>query len=347
MQSFRRFTYTEHYPESHDASWVNDGTRMTRVIDVPWAQYAYAVQDILGYAQVYNTGLAEPNAAMILRTVPWAHPDFLSDGNQFLYATKISRVMPHGLPDQANGQPANVFAPGYSVMSPQISNNYKFARFTIEFETLPYDIRTDNDPLVQTLVGATLITDESRLNRYVTKLVNPSADYVSLGIGVMKYAGGGAAGSVVQFAPGKIAVNHDFEFRWELVPKEAVPSLAIDPTLSATEAAVEACLGKVNQDAFAGYPAGTLLLLAAVMTPIRSPIGRRIYTVGYRMKYFNPGHHKIFGPVNGTTGGWVEISSDGTAYAIQGPNPGPVTPDGKHIYDVCDMTTLFKPPKAQ
>ncbi len=244
-----------------------------------------------------------------------------------------------GTPVQA---PQNAFTSagfylGYDMKVPL----YQIARFTVGYSTLPFDVAEDNDPLVVggASDGAPGFPDESRLNRYVIKIPHPNADYLTLGQGIMKFASGTATGEVVPFAVGKINVSFDLAYTWSWIPQAAVASLSVNSTLAANTNFIDLALGKVNSYTLGGYSPGQLLLLAAVFYPLRHPTQGRIFNIEYRFKYFPPGHHKLYYQSSSGVNGFVEVSSDGSTHAI-----GPSTTDGKHIYDVYDLRSLFFPP---
>lgn len=345
---------------SPEISIANDSSWATRILDVDWFDQIEAVQDFLGYARVISTGQQYPNpSGYISRTTPMPFPFYLEqfilgDTRQnpkyAMYCTKINRVQGIGINVAAelkNFQgPARVFSFTNDFNGMPLAS-YGKARMELGFESLPYDVLEDTDSAI---LGSQGFPDESLLTRYVTKTSGVSGDYVSINYGLMQYAEGANVFSIVPFSPGKILVTGDLHFRWELVPKEAVPSQLVDPTLLdgspaiGGQAAIEFCLGRVNDSTFAGFDAGTLLLMSASITPIRGPLNRRLFSVEYTMKFKPQGHHKYFGPEskNPNTGGFIEISTDGFTHTINS-----MTPDGVHVFDVADFHWLFRPPNGK
>jgi len=330
---WNRTYYREKVPGSPATTFAVDASQSVRTFDVDWTAQANAVEDFLGYATVVSTGAGSPYGLAVSRSTPIYHPSFYQpNGLPFLYATKCDI--------EGIG-----FTQGRWLGSIQDSNGvarYDYARMKVAHESLTYDIREDNDTLVTNLTG-TGFPDEARLNRYVTKVVQPQAEYISLGYGCMRYVGGPNAGGAVPFSVGKILVSWDVALTWHGVPIEAVATQAINPGIGSNIAFIDLALGRVNDRTFAGYAAGTMLFVMANIVPHRSATGRRTYDCEYRFKFFLPGHHKILTSNNAANAsgkiGFVEISSDGSAHAIN-----PSLGDGYHVYDVAFMDTLFCPP---
>jgi hypothetical protein len=328
MATWRRTTFTEVPSDSPRLSFSEDGSTCVRKFLVPWSSVANAVEDFLGYASVIANpaGGGSPNNAYISRTTPHAMPGFFQPSMlPFLYATKITSI---------EGKGHNAGRAAGTIKSNDVTT-YDQALLTVVYESLTYDVLDDTDP---DIIGTTGFPDESNLTRFVTILPKSNSQYLSLSKGNFKWVGGTTNNTPVLFPPGKIITNWDLMFRWHGVPIEAVASQSVNPDYTASSCFIDAAFGRVNATAFAGYDPGTLLLLGAPMTPHRSATGRRTYDIDFLMKWFKPGHHKIFGQTAANTVGFLEISSDGSAHAINGS-----TPDGVHVYDVYEFSKLFAP----
>lgn len=306
-------------------------------------------------------------------------PGISSQTLPFLHCTRIESIRGIDWQDKTdhdpNANPLGLWA------SPLDDFNdisiFGLVRLRMYFEALPYYILEDTNALVrkQILVPSTgeptgfFYPDESTCARYVTRLGQPNADYINLMNGLMKFAEGdlsipgpiGHGPVYVPYTVGKILSYIDVIFRWEQVPEEAIASRAINPLLQPLffQTAIDYCLGKVNDRPFptlpnqdlnfpgtGGFPAGTLLMLAVKFTPFMAPSGRRLYTVDFMFKYFEPGHHKIYGWKGSNPDGtkandldFVEISTDGQRYPIGDP-----TEQGKHVYQAAFFDQMFWPP---
>lgn len=352
MAQWRNTIYTERMGGSPHESFGMGDSHATRIYDTDYLSRGQFMQDFYGFTTIMPTGLSSPFGQTLSRTTPHTHfwnELAIGSANSPSDMYAVGQVECQGI---AVGDATNDLTPPQEVQDVFTSAGsylgnemlvplYKLARFTVGYSTLPFDIAEDNDPLVigGATDGAPGFPSEDRLNRYVTKIPHPNADYITLGQGVMKFASGPASGAVVPFSIGKIQVNFDLSYTWNWIPEVAVASLSVNPTLASNTNFIDLALGTVNSVQLGGYSPGTLLLLAVVFYPMRHPTQGRIYNIEYRFKYFGPGHHKVFYQSSSGVNGYVEISSDGSAHAI-----GPSTPTGKHIYDVYDHRSLFFPP---
>src|SRR5438132_4039588 len=238
MAIWRNTTYTEFMSESGPGaspqiSIANDASWATRILDVNLQDQVQAVDDFLGYQRVLSTGLSPPSpSGYVSRITPMPFPLYLeqyprnylqyyqpSSGPRYrMYCTKINRIQGIGHLRAGPGQDKR--PDPLTDINGMPYPAYQTARMELGFESLPYDVLPDND---QDIVGANGWPDEAKLTRYITKIPGASSDYISLNYGLMLYAEGPNKGSAVPFAPGKIVVSHDLRWRWELVPKEAVP----------------------------------------------------------------------------------------------------------------------------
>lgn len=284
--------------------------------------YRYA-KVILGYPETKTSG---GGIKYIARTLPHGINRFVrSDGKPFLFATKckIQGLAPttYGSPPDGNKFP-----------------EYKHFRFTVEYETLPWEVKTDGQ--VSYEGGGGLVTYEAGWERYVTKIARPAGEFFTIQP-TSGVAAGGIAYQYVGVTPanvtagiGKLLAFCNLQVTWHQIPETAVPSVFVNPSLTA-RSYIETTIGKVNNAEFNGYAKGTLLLLGASMTPYRSPFGDRIFDVTYMFKYFEPvadkGHNYLFRPASNA---FIEVTTSGAT------NIGAMTA-GVSIYDWADFTKLF------
>lgn len=306
--------------------------------------YRYA-RDVLGYPEIQSTPGGQK---YISRKVPHAINVFrrLTDNQFFLYATRCA------LSGKAPG------APGFGFDGLEFPE-YKHFHYKVTYETLPFDIRGDNQ-ITKTASDGSLSgvgkPDESYWQRYITKIAKPSGEFLTLPVsgGVppthsYRWAGTGeAVAPVVERGIGRLLASCNLQVTWHQVPERAVPSIFVNPDLT-EPAMIDTTIGKVNNALFNGFRKGTLLLLGVSMNPFRSPFGDRIFDIVFMLKYFEPlaptspstdpvsGHNFVYKPYNPGRG-WREVTSDGTG------NLSAMT-DGKSIYDWANFRDLFRVPQ--
>lgn len=286
-----------------------------------------AIFYLLGGPRVAGSGSLQ----YIDRVLPHAINYYQSygDNKNYLYATKC---------DFRPISPAN-----YTTNGPDGDSipQYQKAFLDVTYETLPYDIKGNGE--INYAIG---VPDESWWQRYITKIAKPAGQYFSLPtsrtsgtppvtVYSYKYVTGGTPD--LQEALGKLLSNCNLQVTWHSVPEAAVPSMFVNPTLTAP-GAIDKYVGKTNHNTFNFYPQGTLLLLGVQMTPHRSAFGNRVFDVVYMFKYFEPvpgaGHLFNFRPLSG---GWLEVTTDGVTNLV-------AQTAGKSIYDFGNFGNLFRPP---
>ena len=344
-------------PVSPEMEFRDDGTTVTRTYLIPWTSYRQVAADVLGYPEIETKHARQ----YISRNLPDAFPELANSlGNPYLFATAIKSVQGLGVPDGGNMQSQSDVAV------------YKYARVSVVYETLTYEILSDKQMVNAGLVDRWGNPDESTLRRYVTKVIKPSAEYLSLPQGSFQYVVASApAGLAVIGQPGKITPVYDMSLTWHHVPREAIGSLLYNAGL--TTPVLDQAIGKVNVKPFAGCMAGTLLCMPPDIRPIRSPLGDRIYDVEYRFKWLNLGtvpvgifgagdpigHNHLYAGKpqlnNAHAGGYYEVTGGLASGAFAGPGTtnikiNPATGantfgvDGANIYDWCDFAPLFQVP---
>jgi hypothetical protein len=311
---FRGITYTEHIPGSPQEVLENDRAQVTRVYDCAWADRQTFADKLLGYPSVKTA--TDNTTKYISRVIPDAHPDFLNaSGQPWLFATRVTRIEGIGF----RGKNANV-VPVYDT-----------ARLTVLYESLTYEVLSDQDLQSQ---GNTNFPDEATLRRYVTKYPKAYTEFVTLRPGTLQW---------VDTTPAPMNVGFPFivgammiDYVWHLVPKQNAPI-----------AAIKAALGTVNKTTFDldyNFKPETLLLMSHELKPVRSALGDRLYDIVYHCKYFEPpqsgfntGHNFGLRRVGNTEVRWNRASFDGTSdeETIFGRPNKP--------YQLTDFSLLFRP----
>lgn len=240
----------------------NDASSVIRVFDVDYLTRYRAAQDFLGYALI---GTQSNGSHYLSRFTPmpyvqfpiggsspedgaiqWSYnPGFTRIGQPFLHAVRVSRIEPFGIPDSSDPNFPNPLAqaatgiqlnPGIKMidgLDPPAAV-FKKARMTVEFESLTYDIMTDDEMVAYGAVSPTgNYPDESYLLRYVTPLSHPSAKYITLPNQFFKYVQipPNPKPIPIESSPGKILPEYDLSYTWHQVPAEAVPSVTVNPNL--------------------------------------------------------------------------------------------------------------------
>ncbi len=168
-------------------------------------------------------------------------------------------------------------------------HKYQMVEIEAVWETLEYNLLSDEDMLAYGYIDSNGLPDESSLARFIIRHPQPSTSLVSLPPGSLAYASDGTA---VLGNPGIQRLRVDLELKWLNVPQQAVGLRVINPDMATKVADVdyippiEDCLGKVNLYDFAGCRKGTLMLTAAIISPVQSPIGDRLWDLTYRFQFF-------------------------------------------------------------
>ena len=314
--------FVEALDKSPEFELADDGSRAVRTLFVPWDEIQGLAENFLGHPSVQRGG----GGKFIQRVTPHAVRTVNFLGKSYLYATRIQRVEPWGLDDAFTVDP---FSGQRDTRTTDYEAKYGLAKVQIVYETLTYDVKEDNE-ITQTAGKP----DESYLERYVTRIFQPSAEHLPLPTGLYEWTVaplGNISGS-----PGKLVPKYDVNVTWHHVPVEAIGSVLLNP--DAASFPLDLAIGTVNNAVFMGCAAGTLLLAAAELKPVRSAIGERIYDVVYRMSYFRETHQKIL-RVTGTPKvvSYREITADGVTNLV-------TMAAGKSIYDWTDFRLLFRVP---
>jgi hypothetical protein len=179
------------------------------------------------------------------------------------------------------------------------------------------------------------------LPRFVSKMVKPSAEFVTVNAGLNASSwhyvtGAGATTSAITQGVGKLISKQLLQLTWWLVPRDAVGIRGLNPSLAA-DGYIDTLVGKVNAETFLGYGVGTLLMLPPDVRPRRSPVSARLVDVVFNLSYNPNTHTKIF---NAQTGTWVEIRTGSGATNL-------VTQTaGVSVYDYGKLANVFRTPGA-
>lgn len=357
-------------PISPKAHFQDDHTEVQRQYIVAYTQWFEAIKDLIGFPTVVRVG----SSGYIQRYTPDAFDQlttndggFAANASPFLWCTDVE-VEPGGdKPDGVVGeQPwSDIFG----------VNLYGVAFLKATYQTVSYEIRSD----ITIARDSNGLPDESSLQRYVTKLPQPSTKYQTLPQGsfVMVAQNNPPDQLVYPGTPGRRELEADYSITWHHIPTPAVGLSLINPYMPATVTAggvpvdyvppIEDCLGCVNLYPFAGCRKGTLLLTAVVIKPVQSPIGMRLWDIEYRFKWFgvrsadrinskysyghnlalyvtcpNPGYYELVSsPVV------VAPNSTSTTLLNSNYNRAPNPLDFKNIHSYRDFATLFRVPLLQ
>lgn len=270
-------TYDE-APDSPQESMSGQVFRSRRSFFMPWSQRWTFAAWMVGYPALQQDYLGN---WWVSRNVPQGYSalDFTGTNTPFLYASSIESI-------QGVGK-----ITGYDAES---TAQYSTARVTVGFETLSHRVFSDGDifstagQLAAALgLDSTSDTnlgvfaqggvvggiDEASLVRYVTRFRQPTAEYITLPFGALKWC----EPNPVLTPPGsisKIVAAVELQYVWHQVPN--IP-------LAAKQA-----IGTVNDQSFDGYPRGTLLLTSIDLKPYRWFFNSRVWDITYKFKFFSP-----------------------------------------------------------
>lgn len=347
--------------------WAPENCAKTRRLYLPYdddpRSLDVAALALTGYARVAYEDYVDDGGprrrAWIERVLPDAYPATPTDenllGEDFLYAASIPSCEPCAKPE-------GVDEFGRS--------KYSFHRYTVNYETLSYNVLLDEDVLAQgdyyavgqttPLAGNTTIApfwdakpdegDSLRRgwvnSRFVTKQVDPASRNQTLPQGLAQFVAmeGYPAGAVHAGLP-MIEPRALVSYTWHCVPILAIPE---DTILN--------YYGKVNVRTFDRHPPGTLLFEDARLRLYRTASGQRVADVTYRMIYkpnydfptktymgWNSSPRVVIkdpGPPVVSEFRYWPASADGGAFTPF--SVGPATGNNK-LYQYADPGALFRP----
>lgn len=313
----------------------------------PWAEYLSQS----GHTQEYSFGLNESSASFqiitpctypqlndtvrqilgwsqtnadntLTRNLPARHPRFY-----WLWAQKVSSI---NLLSFTGKAPGGGGAAQYA--------DYNYAIITIQFWSPPYEILPDGKP-------------GGEYQRYITKQFQPTTEVLTL-TGQFQFTPGNGAPLIQTASPmGLVITKMRIVMKWFQVPDDFVFS-AGGSNNGGTPTGIINGIGKVNNAAFMGYPANTLLLEAPQFEPVNQPCEPtycllagnpnapnnnlisvpRAWNVTIPMMYFSPQYVQAVNPGHNSAP-W----KDGNWYSIQS-----VTAPNNPPYGSYDYTKIFK-----
>jgi hypothetical protein len=277
----------------------------------------------------------------------------------------IERTLPHSIvpiePDGAAADLSWMFAASIPYAESLSSKTYPDVgvdslpvpvdgvRLKVEYRALPYHVLPDSSVLATTGPlasggGLPALPDEGdalRLgwadySRYVTRIIEPGGRAITFPNGFVRFVL--LAGETnVQPLPIGLPVpmfRATILYTWHLVPQNAVPMNAIAK-----------CSNAVNDAAFDGFAAETLLLSSVRQKPLFSALGGRMMQVEYRMIY---APLQDFDGASYTTKGWnhfpAKYNNTLRARQLTLRNDGAApTTNSERVFMQQDFATLFRP----
>ncbi len=306
------------------------GTKYSRSVLVGWVaddQMYDVVNSALGYSYAAKAG-----ATTVLKRVnPIWHPRFPN-----LFAARVSDAHGNKFASTSNQLTNNPSNNGLGIKK---YANYNRRKVTIEFAPLRYTILEDN------------VCGNIEYNRNVDYATKPNIYDVNVQVGNFYFVEGAASPPVDIAFPGEInffECKTTFAATWRQVPEDFICDVS---TIFANPSQITNCVGKVNDAAFGGFAAGTLLLLEPeidryVSGTLRTEDGRTpvyMYDVFLPIVYFDPKH---YGSVRGhNLKPWYNaslssVSTEQVTYYLVTAKKGDAT--GQRIYGAADFSKLFK-----
>lgn len=322
-------------------SFSGDSFRVKRIFDVPyyarWAFIRYMVGDS------YVTSKGE-----IQRDIPdqyyaqWGTLDQIAYGatKPFMVCTGVENVEPLG---QQYENFSN-FGPGTKITFA----SYDIARITFNYESVSYDIKTDEE-----MAGVS----EYYLQRYVSVFRQPTAEFLTLPMGAFRWVEiddftGKVKLDPVTKMPAGIRVTGS---NGKIVSASEV--ILVHHRVPGVSPAIRTHIGCLNSKDWKEMKAkrGQLLLTNAEIKPYKWMEGRRLFDITYKFKFLDPdpegtkenpadprGHNWFlqYYPVDVTTQANVNQLIEGMPSYKLITHDG--TPEGKTVYQYADMEMLFK-----
>jgi hypothetical protein len=247
----------------HSDAIGQEGSSAVLVGVVPWGQRYNAVEQILGFHYVDRSVADEP---ILFRRPPIKHPRW-----SWMTATKILNVTglkPTGTESYPQSKTLGLLAA------------YEKAELTVMFETLPYRTHFPAD---------VALADRKEYHRYVSFEYEPIEEVIMGQLGQMKFAEGATpTGIAFPQTIGLIYPKLLIRMTWHMVPEDWIFNTTGNP-INILDA-----VGKVNDDVWMGYDAGTLRMKAPRIVRKITPIGvpgedvEFLYDVTLNLEFFQP-----------------------------------------------------------
>lgn len=269
--------YAELGTDTQKMSYIGKRFRAQRVFSEISSSLAYKfAANMIGFSTIETVG----GVQFVTRTLPKPYPvRSVRYDTFFLYARELLDIE-HFRPSGGTRRDSIV---EYGV--------YDQARVKIGYETLTYNLRTD-----QQVLGEGGGPDDSLLLRYITRHLLPSGEYFQLPRGAHRWTSDGAQhmGSL-----GRALNRADLAYTWHEVP--GIPTNVYE------------AVGCLNALEFDGFAASKLYLVACEAIPYKSMAGNTVYDITYRMRWCGeeqPSHNHFLRFKNGLETVWdVPVSS--------------------------------------
>lgn len=288
---FRSTEYVES-DSSPEGSYYLDRGQIARRIQVDWPDRAQAIRDFAGEVVLSNNGTAQ----YLERTLPHSFP-----GKSWMVVQSVPKEEPMALR-------GNDWIDGEGVAQ------YDCCELTLVYVMPTFKLKTDEEVWSGAADEWESLPDEGyaleqgfAYSRYVTKTVKFHAKTLVLNKGMLKKNVGGQMKLVVEGLPYPNP-GGEVMYTWHQVPEGGIP-----------ENAIKGYANSVNDAAFDGFPAGTLLYdgnveIRANPNPVT---GQVLYDVTYRFP-ISIKVHPVTGTVYGHNYIWEAVQHDfGGAEGVQ------------------------------
>ena len=253
-------------PDSPQEMMQANSFRSKRTFIVPWINRWQFAAVMLGYPVINRSqNFAVDGLYALNRLTPQYYSPIDLDplATPWLFATSLDGI-------QGEGKIISYDIQGVA--------QYSKARISIGFEALTYRVLSDDDMInagnvLPHTVGS---PDESYMARYITKFRQPTAEYLQLPFGALKWVQPKPLTNVPGGTVGTIQAAQEVSYTWHQVPN--VPS------------SVKTQIGTVNSSAFDNkqYLRGQLLLTNVEVRPYRWFFNQRLFDITYKFRFFAP-----------------------------------------------------------
>lgn len=225
------------------------------VFIIQWSELANWIAGLLGYSYTQ----LNPRNGSLRRVLPMQHPQL-----SFLFATQV-HFEPLGF-GRVSNQTIGTTADSGQSLGPW--PNFDFAKLTVTFSTLDYNILPDS----KIIVGDPIFGEQTR---FVEKRGVGSVEILERQIGSFVFDPNATNAAVknkpVTFGPGMPIAKKRLTYVWKDVPDVGFYSGSGSDDGGAT-VNIDACMGCVNSDAIFGKGAGTLLFDGYEEIPTTMPV---------------------------------------------------------------------------
>ena len=338
MAQWANTVYTEYAPESPNERFGLGSSALTRqfdIIDGSFKGRMQAAYDFLGYAQIISTGstgipyyihrvppMPYPALSSASFSLPLASDQTLAgaavpDMTQAFWANGISRTQQLGTPA---GTEQLATPPGTAAAK------YKRARLTVEFSTLPFQVKPDSAVMVNGSPNEGYYLEQQgwAATRYITRHIEPFSRLIKIPYGMMQ-ANGKETKVGLPYREGGANVT----YTWMRVPLTGGPFNGVNIS-GVNFTRIGKIVGLINGQTFDVFPARTLLLDSFSTREYQGAFGERLADVTFNMIYLpHPSTGKNFngglGPAAGDPQGWNTVYDLGNGkvpdyYAVTAPD---------------------------